>query len=110
MSDLGIKERAAIVRREEQATEPLHWVYLSFADEEFKGGVVIEAHGIIDAVTRCNMLGINPGGEVMCFDVDPENLLAEKFRNRLINKAEMTDAFGEWKTLGELEDEEALDV
>lgn len=46
--------------------------YLSFADDEgFLGGVFTEAHGIITAIERVNELGINPGGEVMCFGPGP---------------------------------------
>lgn len=104
--------KMALVLREEQATEPLRWVYLSFADDArggFQGAVVIEAHGVIDAVTLCNVRGINPGGEVLCIDIDPEDLPLSEFRNRLLSREDMEKAFGDCKTLGEFEAEgEAL--
>lgn len=44
--------------------------WLSFADggrpkgQQFLGGAIVRADGMLDAVRRAHVLGINPGGEV----------------------------------------------
>lgn len=42
--------------------------YLSFAGEDgFHGGCFVLGRGILSATKRATELGINPGGEVMCW-------------------------------------------
>lgn len=67
--------------------------WLSFADGKCLGMCFIEAEDIIDAATKAWELGINPGGEVLGFDM---GLTAEtieeaaKFEmNRLYSPEEM---------------------
>ncbi len=62
--------------------------YLSFADESgFLGGVFTEAHGIITATDKTNDLGINPGGEVMCWGPIPPP--EDHYLDRLLTKDEI---------------------
>lgn len=89
------RQRRALVLEAEERKGPLGLWYLSFASEEgFLGGCVVEAYGINTAITKAHELGINPGGEVMSMEIDPTKLAAGDFRNRLLNKAQLTEVFG----------------
>jgi hypothetical protein len=79
----------------EELSEPEQWYYLSFADSEFHGAVVVKAHGITDALFVVNALRINPGGEVLCVLLPGDKIPAEEFRNRLLNKKEIEAMWGE---------------
>ena len=53
-------------------------MWLSFVnDGKFAGVIITEAMGIADAVCKCHALGINPGGEVMSFEI-PEDAQKER--------------------------------
>jgi hypothetical protein len=90
----------------EEMNEPEKWLYLSFADEKFNGGVVIKAHGMMDAVTKTHALGINPGGQVISIEVPDEHLPDEKFRNRLLSKEDVLEMWPDSKHLREIWEEE----
>ena len=48
------------------------WVWMSFADEfGFKGVVIIQALDVVEAARLTHKMGINPGGEIMCFSFPP---------------------------------------
>lgn len=65
--------------------------YLSFASEAgFLGGAFVHAHGIITAVDRANDLGINPGGEVLCWGPIPPP--ESDLMDRLLSKQEIDNA------------------
>lgn len=73
------------------------WVWLSFADEDrFLGLAVVEvqrsAHSkvwMFRAIRRAWDMGINPGGEVVAFDVTASiSEIPESLRNRLLSKGE----------------------
>lgn len=65
--------------------------YLSFASEAgFLGGAFVHAHGIITAVDRANDLGINPGGEVLCWGPIPPPEF--DLMDRLLSKQEIDNA------------------
>lgn len=75
------------------------WHWLSFSDESppagrgFLGVAIVNAPSFLDAVTRANMLGINPGGEVRGIEL-PDGIDAdalERFGHRLLTKAELAD-------------------
>jgi hypothetical protein len=102
------KARVAEVMREELA-QPEQWHWVSFADEVFRGAVVIQAHGVTDAATKCHALNINPGGQVMALPMPPEILaqVPESYRNRLLTKAEVKELWPDAKSLREYEEEEA---
>lgn len=84
------------------------WFYMSFATEEkWLGAIIIETPGDeLTALGKAHELGINPGGEVLAARIDPDSPatpVAERYRHRLLGKAELRemdiDAGGE----GELE-------
>ena len=79
-----------------ESQEPERWLYVSFADEDgFRGAVVVRARGIVTALARCHLLGINPGGEALGVEVPPDELPAPEYRERLIKPKEMEKVFGE---------------
>jgi hypothetical protein len=98
-------ERVAEVFEEER-TQPLQWFYLSFAGEEgFRGAAIVEARGIAGAVSRCNVLQINPHGEVMGIPIGDAAAVPPGARDRLLLREELQSIFSDMKTLGELERE-----
>lgn len=108
MDDKQFKERVAEVLLGELA-EPEQWHYVSFADEVFRGVVVIKAHGITDAVRLCHALNINPGGQVMCVPM-PDEILAqvpETDRTRLLTRADVQRIWPDAKSIREHEEETA---
>jgi hypothetical protein len=84
-----------------------HWYYLSFADKEFRGAVVIYAHGVTDALLRMKKLGIkNPHSQVLCIQFNKETPLpARKWRNRLLTKVDVKEIWPDAKSLKEFEEE-----
>jgi len=97
------RERIKEVMTEELAQPEKFW-WLSFADDGFKGAVIIKAHGISDALMKCNMLMINPGGEVYAIQIpdDKEENFKLEDTNRLLSKEEIKKKWGVMK-LGEME-------
>lgn len=89
----------------EERAEPEQWFYLSFADEEFNGAVIIRAHGIADATMKTHVLGINPGGQVISVPIPTKKLPAETYRNRLLSKADIVEFWPDSKTIREHEEE-----
>ncbi len=72
--------------------------YLSFSDPNrfsgFLGAVVTEAPDLMGAIQKCHQLGINPGGEVMGFEVDLDDREARADieawdRDRIISREEL---------------------
>jgi hypothetical protein len=95
----------------EELQNPEVWHYVSFADEQFRGVVVIQAHGIGDAISKCHRLNINPGGEVIAIPI-PDEILAqvpEADRNRLLSKADVLRIWPDAKSVREREEEKALE-
>jgi hypothetical protein len=106
MTPKQFRSRVAVVMREE-LKQPERWHYVSFAGEKFLGVVIIQAHGVGDATMKCGLLGINPGGEVMCVAM-PDGIVAqvpESYRNRLLSKAEVLELWPEAKSQREWEKE-----
>ena len=102
------RERVAEVTLEEMG-EPEVWHYVSFADEVFHGVVIIKAHGVGDAVSKCHRLNINPGGQVRAVPM-PEEIIAqvpESHRNRLLSKEDVQSIWPDAKSLREHEEEAA---
>jgi hypothetical protein len=69
--------------------------WLSFCDPKkpddgFLGACVVEADSFPAAVKKAWRLGINPGGEVLAFDVTPFDgyRLNDRWLNRLLNREE----------------------
>lgn len=109
------RKRVAEVLREELEV-PEHWIYLSFAEDVpdgFRGAVFIKAHGLADAVTKCNVLQINPGGQIVEIPIPPHaecNLPPECDRNRLLSKEDLLRLWPETKTLREWEEDAERDA
>jgi hypothetical protein len=92
---------------EARETEPLRWMYLSFADDDgFRGAVVIRAHGIADASHQCHLRGINPGGQVLAADIPDDKMPPIGFRNRLLQEIDIVKFWPDSKSLGEWKAEE----
>lgn len=104
--DQKFVDRVAEVFAEERA-QPMQWFYLSFAGEEgFRGAAIVEARGIAGAVSRCNVLQINPHGEVMGVPIGDAAKVPPDARDRLLSKAELEQMWGDLKTLKELRQSE----
>jgi hypothetical protein len=108
--DDKFRERVAEVLREE-LTQPEKVMWLSFADEGgFRGVIIIKAHGIADALTKCNVLGINPGGQVAGHEIPDEyalNIKADEM-NKCLTKEYITKRFNA-KSQKEIEEENVDD-
>lgn len=103
--DKDWKERIAEVARQE-LQEPETWHYVSFADKVFHGAVIIMAHGVTDALSKCHRLNINPGGEVMWI-LMPDEIIAqvpEADRNRLLTREDVQRIWPDAKTIREHEE------
>ena len=99
------KQRIAGVLKEE-LQQPEIWLYLSFADDVgFRGGVVIKAHGLTDAVIKCNWLQINPHGEIQGIELPESHIPPERYRNRLLTKEEIKEMWPDAKSIKEMEEE-----
>jgi hypothetical protein len=92
MNAQQIRERIAAVVAEEQK-KPIGWWYTSFANGVFLGGCIVEAQGPATAIKRAHELGINPGGETMTWEIVPEHVPPAVYRNRLLNKTLVDEAF-----------------
>lgn len=82
-------ERKARLLAEESVLPP-RWLYISFADKKFLGGLVIQAPGFITALELARARGLNPGGNAIYVEI-PEHLLPkipDDKRNRLLNREE----------------------
>ena len=104
----AFRRRVAEVTLEELG-EPEVWHYVSFAAETFNGAVVIKAHGIGDAVSKCHRLNINPGGQVLAVMM-PDEIVAqvpETHRNRLLSREDVQSIWADAKTIREHEEEAA---
>lgn len=110
MNDQEFAQRTAEVLAKE-ALEPIQWFYLSFAEKGFRGVCIVEARGILGAVRRCNVLGINPGGEVMAMTIAEERLagIPEDARNILLSRERLGQIFGDLTTSGEMNKKSQLE-
>lgn len=85
---------------QQELLKPERWHYFSFADTEFRGGVFMLSRGFVTGLIKINDLGINPGGEVIAWDVPDEHMAPESYRNRLLIRAEICEVWPDAKTLG----------
>lgn len=105
-TDIEMRKQEMLAAEMEQ---PLRWMYLSFADDSrggFLGAVIIKAHGIGDASVQTHNLKINPGGELLAFDITEAQLPAESYRYRLLSRKEIQEFWPDSKTIREFEEEE----
>jgi hypothetical protein len=92
------RKHMADTMKEEMSQPEVYW-WLSFCDpdlpkgNQFKGVIVVKAHGLTDALTKCNAMMINPGGEVSGFEIpdseEARTRLVPEVLNRLISLEEM---------------------
>lgn len=74
----------------------MNWWWLSFADQtrpkgnQFLGVVIIEAITLDQAITQSHLRGLNPGGEILSFQIPYDRIPDEQFRNRLLSREEAT--------------------
>ena len=68
---------------------PLH--YLSFADDEWLGGLFIEAPDFPSAITASHVQGLNPGGEIMSVELPDDAPIPVEYRNRLLSRTDLED-------------------
>jgi hypothetical protein len=79
-----------------EAHQPLVLWYLSFADEEgWLGACIVEARGLASALQRCNLLHINPHGEVRAVPVPAGVDTPLEYRDRLLSKEDLERCYKE---------------
>jgi len=88
---------------EQESTHPEVWLYLSFADKTFLGAVILKARGVTHAVNACWQKQINPGGEVLCFEIPKDKVPPEKYQNRLLTLQEIREFWPTSKSIREWE-------
>jgi hypothetical protein len=93
-----IKEIARRVFAALNDPAPKIWWWLSFCDpakpkgSQFLGVAIVEGNNILTAAIEARRLGCNPGGEVMGEPFEDNEILpAERFRNCLLNDAEIAE-------------------
>lgn len=67
------------------------WWYLSFAEEKFNGACIVLASDMIEAVRETHRSKINPGGQVIGHPIPEDAIPEEKYRNRLLSKADLQE-------------------
>jgi hypothetical protein len=87
----------------EELETPERYMWFSFADNGFKGAVIVKAHGVSDGLMKINLLGINPGGQVMAVDIPEEtsSLVTPDMTNRLLSREDIDKYAGGAITLDE---------
>lgn len=67
----------------------MFWI-LSFAKDGWLGAVITEAPTLEAAITKSHILGINPGGEILCGPLPPViATLDDEMFDRLLNREDM---------------------
>lgn len=87
------RKRIAELMKEETTQPEMYW-WLSFCDpdkpagSQFLGAIIVKAHGMTDALTKCNTMMINPGGEVQGVAIPEEAnyLIKPEDVNKLLSK------------------------
>lgn len=98
-NNIGFFERelkiAMLLQAEAEAnTSACQW--LSFCDpekpsgEQFKGVIISRTLGMMHALERANALGINPGGEVACQEIEGDDIHLDHF-DVLLTKQQLID-------------------
>jgi hypothetical protein len=87
----------ASLRANEKMAGKLEWYFLTFTEaNEHLGATIIEAYGMADAALTAAEKSIDPGrGRVVVTTVHESQLPEEKFRNRLLTKAEVASFWPE---------------
>lgn len=84
--------------------------YLSFADETFRGAVLIHADTFEAAYFAVSLQGINPGGEVFGFPVPEDKpevtVPGQQWFNRLLSREDVVKFWPDSKSTREFEEDE----
>lgn len=96
MSEREFRNRTDELLTQEMDAGEFAWYYLSFATEDdFLGGLYIQAFGLMSAVTTATVMGLNPGGEVATWGPIPDWQMKlhvpEEKRMRLLTKEEVNE-------------------
>lgn len=89
MKDDEIFQRYVELLKQEDTNDEA-WLWLSFVDETgFLGVYICKAKGMMHAMASINQKRLNPGGQVICYELaqDPNEFMTE----RLLNKEEATE-------------------
>lgn len=82
------------------------WHYLSFAtDEGFRGGVIVRGGDVVEATKEAWRLGCNPGGEVLGAPIPDDLIPPDKYKNRLLTKAEIDECWDDCVRIGDVNEE-----
>lgn len=83
----------------EESTQPERWHYCSFADDSrggFLGALFIRGRGTLHVSQLSHMLGLNPGGQMMCVPLcDDDPIPKATYCNVLLDKQRLKEAVGE---------------
>lgn len=100
MNNPVLRSRMAALLKEEMNQSEDYW-WLSFCDPDkpegtqFLGAIIVKAHGITDAITKCNAMMINPGGEVKGMPIpiteETQKRLTPDVLHRLLSVQDMVD-------------------
>jgi len=92
LSESQIRARMVHLHDQEMSA-PLAWYWLSFADDDgFRGVAIVQARGVTTAIAKTHHLKINPGGQVMCIEIQPEHVPAPEYRERLLSREQLAEA------------------
>lgn len=85
------------------------WHYLSFVtgegeEERFAGACVVRGADVVEAVKEAHRLGCSPGGQVLGVPIPDGHMPPERFRERLLSKADCDAAWGDCVRLGDVDD------
>lgn len=75
------------------------YYWLSFADPnkpkgtQFLGVIILEANGFLNAVSKCNYLKLNPGGEIkgLLFSKEKFDKIEDKYKNKLLSYDDLVE-------------------
>jgi hypothetical protein len=88
MNDAAFREKTAALVREEHEGHA-GWWWCSFAQDGFRGVCIVFAYGIITASREAHLRGINPGGEMLAYEIaEPP----DEFKNALLDSETATRA------------------
>ena len=73
----------------------LPWMWLSFAENGFRGVVILRARDIIEAVAITTRLGINPGGQALAIVQPPSFTPPQKAVLRLLSRVDINELMPE---------------
>lgn len=92
ISDFEREMKIAMLLQAEAKANTSACQWLSFCDpekpsgEQFKGVIISRTLGMMHALERANALGINPGGEVVCLEIEGNDIHPDHFDVLLTKK------------------------